>query len=56
MQARAAVEEREETKIINRGIQITEKLPLPFEAWEAEAKRTRGVANNLGTTSDSWER
>ena len=44
------------TKIINRGIQITENCHHLLTTREAKARRTRGVANNLGTTSDSWER
>ena len=42
----------------NRGSQITETENCHhlLTTWEAEPRRTRGVANNLGTTSDSWER
>ena len=54
-------------KLLNPGSQVTEsrqpnysiaaaKLLKTAATWEAEARRTRDVANNLGTTSDSWER
>ena len=43
-------------ELLNRGSQITENCHHLLTTCKAEAKQTRSVANNLGTTSDSWER
>ena len=43
-------------KLLNRGSQITENCHHLLITCEAEGRQMRDVANNLATTSDSWER
>ena len=44
------------SKLLNCGIQITENCHHPLTTCEAEPKQMRGVEDDLGTMSDSWER
>ena len=44
------------SELLNHGIQITEKWHHVLTTSEAKPRQVRGVANNLGIMSDSWER
>ena len=43
------------SEFLNHGIQTTENCHHLLTTCEAEARQMRSMANNLGTTSDSWE-